>query len=467
MRVFFSCATEDQAVCDRIEKFLFEEEAGGKQTVVEFDHSPATFTSEIDKLIRRSDCALAIISEHSFRSAPVQSEFSLLGLHKIANPEWPVFPIRLDKSAVPSYFEQLQVTDLSDDFEARLEELQARMFELPHSEELVEEEHRGAPSKSRKAVTETARRSTKADTKREAANIDHRTSQVNALKTTLRSGRLTLVCGAGLSVEAGIPVWNDLLLKLLEKMMEKLARAHSLDVAKLTAVKFQKYAGTSSLILGKYLKNFLKDDFPNEVRDVLYQSKPTTCKLIEGVVQLSRPQRDGHALDSIINFNFDCLIEEQLEASGIPAKAIFSESISHGSNTLPVYHVHGFLPRTGEIPHESALVFAEDAYHTQFLDAFSWSNLIQLNKLTQNVCLFIGVSLNDPNMRRLLDVAWRKNPNKELGHYMIKKRPSGTDEVVCKISQVLEEQDANTLGLNVIWIDDYEEITEILSDLAS
>jgi SIR2-like domain len=205
------------------------------------------------------------------------------------------------------------------------------------------------------------------------------------------------------------------------------------------------------------------------VREALYSSSPTTCPLIDSIVALSRPQRDGKPLDSIVTFNCDCLVEDNLAASSIANKAICSEAITHDANEMPVYHVHGYLPRTGPIDEQSDLVFSEDAYHSQFIDPFSWSNLIQLNKLTQNTCLFIGISLTDPNMRRLLDVAWRKNSDKRLGHYIAKLRPRRVDgeDTVDELSRLLEEQDANALGLNVVWLENYDELPEILNRIAS
>jgi hypothetical protein len=102
------------------------------------------------------------------------------------------------------------------------------------------------------------------------------------------------------------------------------------------------------------------------------------------------------------------------------------------------------------------------------MDSFSWSNLIQLNKLTQNVCLFIGISLTDPNMRRLLDVAWRKNPNKTMSHFIVKLRPQlAKGDILDEVSKLLEEQDANGLGLNVIWIDDFGELPGVLREISS
>ena len=249
--------------------------------------------------------------------------------------------------------------------------------------------------------------------------------------------------------------------------MERISKDHSLDVGKKAAAEFQRRHGGSSLILGKYLKNNLGKEFQSEMREALYSTKPTSSQLIDAIVRLSRPQRDGRPLDSIITFNFDCLVEENLIANSIHNKPVYSEAIKHGSHELPIYHVHGYLPRSSRIPVDVELVFSEDAYHGQFIDPFSWSNLIQLAKLTQNTCLFVGISLTDPNMRRLLDVAWRKNPDKTMSHYIVKKLPRFSDgDVLDDVSKLLEEQDANALGLNVIWIDDFTEVPKILDEIA-
>jgi SIR2-like domain len=221
-------------------------------------------------------------------------------------------------------------------------------------------------------------------------------------------------------------------------MLEALSATHSISLESDTTARVQSdLGGSSSLILGKYLKNNLRGEFESEVRASLYASAVRGSSLIESIANLARPQREARPLDSIITFNFDDMIEEALNKASIPNKSIFSESIYHDSHQIPIYHVHGYLPRHGKLP-ETDLVFSEDAYHNQFIDPFSWSNLMQLNKLSQTTCLFIGVSLTDPNMRRLLDVAWRKNPGKTKSHYIVKKRPgSSIDKSTRKIAEIL------------------------------
>lgn len=442
MRIFISHSHKDKPQVDKIVSRLQSE--GHDIWIDSLKIRPGdNFQHKINEGLEQADALIVVISQNSFRSEWVQAEFSAIAFQQISKRERRIIPVKIDRSDVPSYLADRQYLDLSENFEAGLE----RLVEFL----------RGSTPKTLSVSPEPAK------------TIDEgREGQIEKLSEALRRGRLTLVCGAGISVEAGIPAWGDLLIKLLGKMMERISKNYSLDVGSKAAEEFQRRQGASSLILGKYLKNNLGRDFQTEMRDALYGSKPTSSPIINSICKLSRPQRDGRPLDSIITFNFDSLIEENLSTNSIANRPIFSESIKHGSNELPIYHVHGYLPRTGRIPKDMDLVFSEDAYHSQFIDAFSWSNLIQLTKLTQNTCLFIGISLTDPNMRRLLDVAWRKNPDKVMSHYIVKRLPKFSEgDVLDEVSKLLEEQDANTLGLNVIWLNDYNELPKIINEITA
>jgi hypothetical protein len=440
MRVFVSHSPEDKEIVHRIIRRIKEaghDVFGDSFRLRDGDNIHRRIGNELEKI----DVLVLVISKNSFRSKWIQYEFSAIAFRQISRRESRILPVKIDSSDVPSYFASREHIDLSDNFESGLDRLVDALGSIANDSLTVE-----------MLPTRLA---------------DDRAGQILKLREALRRGRLTLVCGAGVSVGAGIPAWSDLLIKLLDAMVKKITKNHPINVGQEAVADFQKRHGTSSLILGKYLKNNLGRDFESEVRDALYSSSAKKSKIIDGIVGLSRPQRDGKPLDSIVTFNFDCLIEENLSASSIPNRPIFSEAIKHESNELPVYHVHGYLPRSGKIPTGVDLVFSEDAYHSQFIDPFSWSNLIQLNKLTQNVCLFVGISLTDPNMRRLLDVAWRKNPDKVMSHYIIKKLPKFSDDnVLDELSKLLEEQDANALGLNLIWVDGFDDIPKILNEIS-
>jgi hypothetical protein len=76
-------------------------------------------------------------------------------------------------------------------------------------------------------------------------------------------------------------------------------------------------------------------------------------------------------------------------------------------DALPVYHVHGLLPRRGELIaiDPSTFVFCYEEYFRTLLEPFSWQTVQQLHFLRSAACLFLGVSLQDMNMLRLLSHA--------------------------------------------------------------
>lgn len=400
---------------------------------------------KISEGIKSADALILLISRNSANSKSVMHEFSAIALNYISKRDQRIIPVLIDKGPVPVYLSRYLNVDLSSDFNAGIR----RLVESLEPDKLSE------PN----VVTEEVQ---------EEQQEEARDRKIEELAKSLHGGRLTLVCGAGISVGAGVPGWNELLIRLLGEMMSRMSEDHSLSINSDDADRFNTEYSPSSLVVGKYLKNNLGKDFLKNLRESLHISNPTSCDALDAIVDLARPQRDGKPLDSIITFNFDGLLEENLDNQNIKYKAVYGEGIRNSPNELPIYHVHGYLPRKGRIPPNMDVVFSEDAYHSQFIEPFSWSNLIQLNKLSQNTCLFIGLSLTDPNLRRLLDVSNRKNPDKNLNHYVIKKSPvnSNSKDPMNELALLLEEQDANELGLSVIWVQEYSEIPKILGQIA-
>ena len=440
MRVFISYSKLDTAVADKVSAAL---KAAGHD-IWKWDETLKPGDNIAKKTlegIEGADVFLLIVSANSLASSSVMHEFSTLALSEISKREFRIIPLIIDQTPVPSYLASYLYLDITQDIDLGISTLLDSLQQADRSALTKPVEPSGTSS-----ITQT-----------------------QALAKALQVGRLTLVCGAGISAGAGIPVWSDLLLTLLDSMVEKLSKEHSIGITTEAAKEFQRRYGGSSLIVGKYLKNTLGKDFAKTVRDCLYGRSAKSSDLIEAIVELARPRREGKALDSIITFNFDALVEENLSAARIANAPIHTEAIKYQPSEIPVYHVHGYLPRKGRVLDNTEIVFSEDAYHGQFLDPFSWSNLIQLAKFSQNTCLFVGVSLTDPNLRRLLDVSWRKSTDKSQNHYIIKKLPDvdGPDEAVRSLARLLEEQDANLLGLNVIWIKTYDEIPNILRSVAA
>lgn len=439
MKVFISHSHQDNKYTDLISDAL--KKAGHEVWVDSLNLKLGdNFISKINDALKESDAFIIIVSENSIRSEYVSKEISTIALREISDKKTRIIPVLIDKSTVPQYLAQYLYVDLSQDLDSGLGRIIQALSDKPETISLGD--------------------------KKEKRNYD---KTILELSKALKDGKLTLISGAGSSVGAGIPLWNDLLIRLLESMMKKISNDHSVSLKKANPNDFQKKYGPSSLVVGKYLKSNLGNDFLKELRNALYVNNPKTCDVIEAIIDLARPQRDGKPLDSIITFNFDSLIEENLDKNNVKYKAIYMEGMRNTSLELPIYHVHGYLPREGIITKNNEIVFSEESYHSQFIDPFSWSNLIQLNKLSQNTCLFLGLSVADPNLRRLLDVANRKNPSKSLNHYIIKDIPNmgNPNDTIDNLAMFLTEQDYNELGLNVIWVNDFKEIPKILKQIAN
>jgi hypothetical protein len=198
-------------------------------------------------------------------------------------------------------------------------------------------------------------------------------------------------------------------------------------------------------------------------------------------------------LDSIISYNFDDILEQRLSKVGvqIPHKPIYGIGMNPDGE-LPIYHVHGFLQHKGKLTEQNQITFGESIYHKQYIDIYSWNNIVQINKFRDANCLFIGSSLTDPNIRRLLDIAKKQKGEKEENHFIFKMRHKEEDvkrklqlllkenhellnekslaelnfnetvKFLINIIQRFEESDTASFGVRTIWIDEWSDIPAIM-----
>jgi len=244
---------------------------------------------------------------------------------------------------------------------------------------------------------------------------------------------------------------------------------------------FGRLFAPSPLIVARYLKNALGDGLNQHVLDAIYSNNPTGSPLLSAIGDLCDSGSSRPRLRAVLTYNFDDLIETELEGKGIGHLSIDGPGQKPTGDDLPIYHPHGFLPRGCVDPSKKRIVLAEDEYHSQFMTPFDWSNVVQVSLLTQHTCLLVGLSLTDPNMRRLLDFAHRLNSGGSSSagsqqHYIVLKRhrideiskdlrPRLADNLLQEfIDEVhdVQERDAKSLGLSVLWVDEYEELTSVL-----
>ena len=108
------------------------------------------------------------------------------------------------------------------------------------------------------------------------------------------------------------------------------------------------------------------------------------------------------------------------------------------------------------------------------LEPYNWANITQLNYMINNTCVFIGLSMTDPNMRRLLEIAAQKRTDIKdtCRHYAIMRRftidsshKSNSIKSFENVNDALQESFYEELGVNIIWFDEFNEIPGILKNL--
>lgn len=104
----------------------------------------------------------------------------------------------------------------------------------------------------------------------------------------------------------------------------------------------------------------------------------------------------------IMTYNYDDLIETYFKSKNFKTSSIISENHFKIHKHFPIYHMHGILPYKGGL--ESKIYLTEDDYLTDIIQPNSWYNQLHTIKLTSTICLFVGLSFNDPSLKRKLAI---------------------------------------------------------------
>lgn len=262
---------------------------------------------------------------------------------------------------------------------------------------------------------------------------------IREIEKAIKSDELGAFIGAGLSIPAGFCSWKELLREPAEEI--------GLDVEK-----------ESDLVnLAQYYSNSKK--------------RTSIDDLIKGQFsQLVKPTENHKLLSQlpISTFwttNYDKLIEKALENNMkkpyVKTKDEQLRGTNHNFDAI-VYKLHGDV----ETP-EDAVITRSDYEEFGYNKRKLFREVLEGDLLTKTF-LFLGFSFEDPNfnyvigrLRVLLD---EKNTRK---HYCIMKRVQDTVEnsEYEKAKQELQIEDLNRYGIFTCLVNDYNEITEILSTL--
>ena len=339
-------------------------------------------------------------------------------------------------------------------------------------------------------------------------------SDLGGLRWAWKQKHLVLFLGAGVSIPYGVPSWKNLVLELLFEQVEHTRRLGNIwpHYRRALASWMTDYFDYSPLVLARMVERDLRKRakrkgapqtvdgeqiFLEKLRTQLYaQCKPprsqrTTLQAIADLIKRSRGN-----IRCVVSFNFDGLLEEELEKRRIPTISIVDGTRQH-SGSFRIIHPHGFVPREGPIE-RTRLVFTEDDYHKLTETVFHWGLSEIVSELRHSTVLFIGLSMSDPSLRRLLDATrnsdipphWQlqtrhqvhdheqlaaindvANRARHWGEILGYNEQKDPPQLAQALNDVLRQADTydralfETMGVKTIWLESFDDIPKLLDKI--
>ena len=293
----------------------------------------------------------------------------------------------------------------------------------------------------------------------------YKNNLIEKLVNTEMANNLALVLGAGVSCSEGALSWNDMVKNFEKILVNKLKIKSVLDKI-----------GDTNLIATQLYKELLpKESYYKTIYNSIYNnySKPqkNSDTLLENISILISKLREARNF-RVMTYNYDNYVEQYLKIYNMKYNVIFDVSDTQNIN-LPIYHVHGYLPmvknicefksdKNDEFKHQikylSSIKLTEDDYNILYNDAYSWQIGVQLSFFRENRCLFVGCSLKDPNIRRLLRMAEKQQKK----HFAIINKGNMEKE-----NLIIATNHFYKMGIYVIWISNHDDCKNIVKRLAT
>ncbi|MDY4787816.1 MAG: SIR2 family protein [Bacilli bacterium] len=290
---------------------------------------------------------------------------------------------------------------------------------------------------------------------------------------------LSFALGAGCSRKSKISDWNTLSESLGYELLydivdtKESAFKNKVITDALNNSIFSCYDKTSALdaIYNSYIKlpSIGRRDYWLAIKRVLYMNydSPNDARqpLVDEIVKcISR-----NKISEIINYNFDSVIEQNINSS-YKSKSNEIKNSTTNLNNCAIYHVHGYIPYDYDGKTDvNNFIFTDKEYYDNMMDENSFTNKTQTNIFLNRNVIFVGVSFTDSNMKEILRRRVARGENSNL-IFAFLKLPNfdfnGTNNQLMENKYKLIQQCYfDTLGVKILWVHNYDEIPNKIAQL--
>lgn len=194
---------------------------------------------------------------------------------------------------------------------------------------------------------------------------------IKALQKASKQNKLVIFAGAGTSADAGIPLWNTLINKLTEMLPDKVKRNNN-----------------DNLQLAELFREVSDDDeYYKRIESILYKNATSSNTIHDTILSL-KPC-------NIITTNYDTLFEDAAIKNNCQYFVVAAD------NDLPRNHGEKLIVKMhGDLKHHNIILTENDYY--DYSRKFPLIRQFVISQFVSKVVLFVGFSLNDPNLKFIL-----------------------------------------------------------------
>lgn len=264
-------------------------------------------------------------------------------------------------------------------------------------------------------------------------------------------------------MEAFLPSWDELLRALLSRVAADEPRLRTKDERQEwidRTIKRDDLLGAAAVVevlSGEQLHTILPD--------VLYRGEgPEAYEPGPIALEVARLRTIFGERLTLLTTNYDDLLERALQAIGIPKariKTYVRRRANPPADAVPVTHLHGYAGRD-KAP--SQLVLSEEQY-TRMQRGTSWQEQLVTERLQESTCVFVGTSLNDPNLIRYLYGYKKSTARSHAAIFVRQGEVADLSQAVRVVREDAVRRRWERCGVEAIFVDHYADAAQLMYEI--
>lgn len=249
------------------------------------------------------------------------------------------------------------------------------------------------------------------------------------IRQRLDDERLGFVLGAGVSEQAGVPLWRDLIVRLFEHYgadgppsSYKEPNYPATLVAQFIYNRFQientkkQHQSNPAPVDSRVIPIAVRNNWYRKIHDALYQDVPDMAEVATNHPYLVELAHMVHKSPFCLSLNFDDITDRIAQAIRTKddgrqmPNVIWQTPIIERPNSGVIYHVNGFLPQDKGAKRSENIILTEDSFASLLASPSPIETEYLMSRVVSNTMLVVGASFDDPSLRNLFYVAARRNP---------------------------------------------------------